>query len=360
MDLLEQAKKAIERFEELEAQLSLPDVVSDRVKFKELGSLHKSLIKVVEKSREYIDLQEELREWSEASKDASDPELQKAAKGEIKPLNEAINVMGEELKFLLIPKDPNDLKNVLLEIRAGTGGDEASLFCADLFKMYRAFVESKGWGFKVMSSAEGTMGGFKEIIVEISGDECYGVLKHESGTHRVQRVPSTESQGRVHTSASTVAVMPEAEDVDIDVRDEDIRIDVYRSSGHGGQSVNTTDSAVRITHLPTSMIVTCQDEKSQLKNKNKAMKVLKSRLLDLEIAAVEKERSSQRKSQVGTGDRSGKIRTYNYPQGRVTDHRINLTLYNLDGVMKGDLNEVIEALGVEEMTNKLEELEHNG
>ena len=332
--------------------------MADRNQFTELNKVHKSLISVVEKSREYVQLQEDLAEWQEVLQ-GNDPEMQAAAKEELKELEKNRVEMEEHLKFLLIPKDLTDLKNVLLEIRAGTGGDEASLFVGDLFKMYKYYIEDQGWKITTSSYTEGTSGGFKEIICEVSGEECYGTLKYESGVHRVQRVPSTESQGRVHTSAATVAVMPEAEEVDLQIHDNDLRIDVYRSSGHGGQSVNTTDSAVRITHLPTGLIVTCQDEKSQLKNKDKAMKVLRSRLLDLEIAKKEQERSAQRKSQVGTGDRSAKIRTYNFPQGRVTDHRINLTLYSLDSFMKGSIQEVIDALGVEEMNNKLQELERN-
>jgi peptide chain release factor 1 len=302
-----------------------------------LTKIHKSLRKVVEKSLEYLAIHDDIAEWTEASKDSSDPEMQKAAEQELSPLQKSAEEMEEELKILLIPKDPNDLKNVLLEIRGGTGGDEASIFVGDLYKMYKAYAENKGWKTSVISFSEGTMGGYKEIVTEVAGDECYGILKHESGVHRVQRVPATESQGRVHTSAATVAVMPEAEDVDIDIGENDLRIDTYRSSGHGGQSVNTTDSAIRITHLPSGLVVTCQDEKSQLKNKDKAMKVLRSRLLDAEIAKQEQARASQRRSQVGTGDRSAKIRTYNYPQGRVTDHRINLSLYSLEHIMNVDL-----------------------
>ncbi|MFC1584383.1 peptide chain release factor 1 [Fibrobacterota bacterium] len=354
---MEQARKAIQRREDIEAQIAEPEVIGDVSRYTALAKTLKSLEKVAEKSREYTDLHTEIQEWIEVSKDPSDPEMQQASERELIDLQKKSREMEEELKFLLIPKDPTDLKNVLLEIRAGTGGDEASIFTGDLFRMYRAFSESKGWSFNVISFTEGTMGGFKEIISEIEGDECYGILKYESGVHRVQRVPVTESQGRIHTSAATVAVMPEAEEVDVEIQDTDVRIDTYRSSGHGGQSVNTTDSAIRITHLPTGMVVTCQDEKSQLKNKDKAMKVLRSRLLDARIAEQQQERAAQRKSQVGSGDRSAKIRTYNYPQGRVTDHRINLSLYALDGIIRGDLQQLIEALAIEEMTEKLRELE---
>ncbi|MBF0433725.1 MAG: peptide chain release factor 1 [Fibrobacteria bacterium] len=357
IDLVQHAKKALERFEETEGLLSLPETVSDMAKYTELSKLHKSLEKVAHKSREYLSIQDDINEWTEALKDGSDPEMQKAAEQELIALQKKMDDMSEVLKFLIIPKDPNDLKNVLLEIRAGTGGDEASIFAGDLHRMYESYVESLGWKMRIISLTEGTMGGFKEIISEIEGDECYGILKHESGVHRVQRVPVTESQGRVHTSAATVAVMPQAEDVDIDINENELRIDTYRSSGCGGQHVNTTDSAIRITHLPTNLVVTCQDEKSQLKNKEKAMKVLRSRLLDQAIAAQEKDRAQERKSQVGTGDRSAKIRTYNFPQGRMTDHRINLTLYALDSIIKGHLDDVVAALRVEEMTEKLRELE---
>lgn len=357
---MEQAHKAIDRSEEIEGLLSRPDTISNAGRFKELSQIHKGLEEVVKKSREYLQCTQELKEWKIAAEDRADPEMQEIAIEEISHLELKIEQLQEELKVLLIPKDPTDFRNALLEIRAGTGGDEASLFAGDLFKMYRYYCESKGWKIQILSLSEGTAGGFKEIISLVEGQGCYGTLKYESGVHRVQRVPSTEASGRIHTSAASVAVMPEAEEVDIDIKDEEIRVDVYRSSGHGGQSVNTTDSAVRITHLPTGMIVTCQDEKSQLKNKNKAMGVLRSRLLDLKIAEAERERSQARKSQIGTGDRSAKIRTYNYPQSRITDHRINLTLYNLEQVLKGDIASIIDALAVAETTEKLKELERKG
>jgi len=343
----------------LEKEISQPETISNMSRYTELTKLHKSSGPMVEKAREYLAFADDIEEWTKALNNSDDPEMQKAADEELQSLKSQVGKTEEELKVLLIPKDPTDFKNVFLEIRAGTGGDEASIFAGDLFKMYRSFAESQKWNFQVISLTEGTMGGYKEIISEIKGDECYGMLKHESGVHRVQRVPQTESQGRVHTSASTVAVMPEAEDVDVDIKDLDLRIDTYRSSGHGGQSVNTTDSAIRITHIPSGLVVTCQDEKSQLKNKDKAMKVLRSRLLDLHIAEQQRDRAAQRKSQVGTGDRSAKIRTYNFPQGRVTDHRINLTLYSLDQIIKGDLTQVIESLNIAANMEKMKELEQS-
>jgi peptide chain release factor 1 len=274
----------------------------------------------------------------------TDAELIGMAKEENEELEYEYRQKLEKLKEFLVPKDPNDEKDAIVEIRAGTGGDEAALFVADLYRMYSYFAEKKGWQKTVISSNPIGLGGLKEIIFSLSGESVYGTMRFESGVHRVQRIPETESQGRVHTSAISVAVLPEADDIDIELNDKDLKIDVYRSTGHGGQSVNTTDSAVRITHLPTGLVVTCQDEKSQLKNKNKAMKVLRSRLLDMELAKQEAEISSSRKSQVGTGDRSAKIRTYNFPQSRVTDHRINLTSYKLNSIMVGELDEFIDAL----------------
>ena len=286
----------------------------------------------------------------------SDEEVKALAKEEIPQLQQELAELEEKIKILLLPKDPNDDKNVFLEIRAGTGGDEAGLFVGDLFRMYARYAESQGWKVEIVSSSPaGGMGGFKEIIAQIEGRGAYSRLKYESGTHRVQRVPVTEAQGRIHTSAVTVAIMPEAEEVEVNIDPNELRIDVYRSTGHGGQSVNTTDSAVRITHIPTGLVVTCQDEKSQLKNKVKAMKVLRSRLLDAEISRQEQEIARSRKAQVSTGDRSAKIRTYNYPQGRMTDHRIGMTLYNLSAIMDGDIQEIIDALQVAENAEKLKE-----
>jgi peptide chain release factor 1 len=284
-----------------------------------------------------------------------DPEMREMAKAELEELNERLPGMEEEIKMLLLPKDPEDDKNAIVEIRAGTGGDEASIFAGDLYRMYMKYFESKGWKSSTTSFTEGTVGGYKEIIMEVKGQGVYGIMKYESGVHRVQRVPQTETQGRVHTSAATVAVLPEAEDFDIEVNPSDIRKDTYCSSGPGGQSVNTTYSAIRLTHIPTGIVVTCQDEKSQLKNLDKAMKELRTRLYNLEYQRRMDEISSQRKTMVSSGDRSAKIRTYNYPQGRVTDHRINLTLYNLQSIINGDLEEVLDKLQMAENAERLKE-----
>jgi len=361
VDLKQQAKKVIERSEETEAQLQRPDILSDMARMTELNRLHKGLAETVAKSREYLALLADLGEWEKASEDSSDPELQALAQSEQKVLREKIPVLEEKLKFLFIPKDPNDERNVILEIRAGAGGDEASIFAGDLFRMYKYYIESRGWKLTVVSESEGTVGGYKEIVSEVIGDGVYGVLKYESGVHRVQRVPETEAQGRVHTSAASVVVMAMADEMDdIVIKDEDLRVDTYRSGGAGGQHINKTDSAVRLTHLPSGIVVACQDERSQHKNRAKAMNLLKSKLLDAQIAARDAKEAAARKSQVGTGDRSAKIRTYNFPQGRCTDHRVNLTLYKLDAVMKGDIQELIDGLAMEANAEKLRELEKQG
>ncbi|MDD5343693.1 MAG: peptide chain release factor 1, partial [Smithella sp.] len=293
--------------------------------------------------REYNKVRGQIEEYEVLAK--GDDDLKAIVKEEMPQLKQKKSDLEEKLNVLLLPKDPNDDKNVFLEIRAGTGGDEAGLFAGDLFRMYAKYAEAQGWKVEVVSSSPaGGMGGFKEIIAQIDGKGAYSRLKYESGVHRVQRVPVTEAQGRIHTSAVTVAIMPEAEDVEINIDPNELRVDVYRSTGHGGQSVNTTDSAVRITHLPTGLVVTCQDEKSQLKNKNKAMKVLRARLLDAEIQRQDAEQAQARKSQVGSGDRSERIRTYNFPQGRITDHRINLTRYDLDNFINGNIGAMIDAL----------------
>jgi peptide chain release factor 1 len=285
----------------------------------------------------------------------SDPELEALAKEELEELKNKFQASEEKIRELLIPQDPNDHKNAIVEIRAGTGGEEAALFAADLFRMYSYYAEKKGWQIQILSANETELGGYKEIVFLLTGDDVYGHMRFESGVHRVQRIPVTESNGRIHTSAVTVAVLPEAEDIDIDIDEKDLRIDVYRSTGHGGQSVNTTDSAVRITHIPTGIVVTCQDEKSQIKNKAKALKVLRSRLLDAEISRQEQEIARSRKAQVGTGDRSAKIRTYNFPQSRVTDHRINLTSYDLESFMNGEIDDFIQALRLAWRNEKVKE-----
>ncbi|MFW5499289.1 MULTISPECIES: peptide chain release factor 1 [unclassified Maridesulfovibrio] len=334
----------IERsFMDLEQELADPEVYNNQERYRKVTMAHAELGDVVAAFREYKQLSADLEDNKEMAKD-SDPEIREMAEMEIAEIKARLPKLEEELKLLLLPKDPMDGKNIILEIRAGTGGEEAALFAADLFRMYSRFAESNGWKVEVMNSNPTGTGGFKEIIAAISGSRIYSMMKYESGTHRVQRVPATETQGRIHTSAATVAIMPEAEEVDVQVRNEDLRIDVFRASGPGGQSVNTTDSAIRITHLPTGLVVICQDEKSQHKNKAKAMKVLCSRLLQAEQDKQHAEMAEQRRAQVGSGDRSERIRTYNFPQGRVTDHRINLTLYKLDAVIEGDMKELVESL----------------
>ncbi len=304
---------------------------------------HSDLREVVEVFKQYKEQRAQLAE-SKAMQNDPDPDIREMAFEEATELETSMAGLERELKVLLLPKDPMDDKNIILEIRAGTGGDEAALFAADLFRMYSRFAESKGWKVELLSSNETGTGGYKEIIALVTGNKAYSQLKYEAGTHRVQRVPATESQGRIHTSAATVAIMPEAEDADVDIKPDDLRFDVFRSSGPGGQSVNTTDSAVRVTHIPTGIVVSCQDEKSQHKNKAKALTVLKSRLLQAEQERLHAEQAEARRAQVGSGDRSERIRTYNFPQSRVTDHRINLTLYKLDQVMEGDLQELVTAL----------------
>ena len=331
------------RFQKIEQKLSDPKIVTDREAYQKYVREHAELNKVVTAFREYQGVAAEIDDSLELLKD-SDPEISQLASDELDRLTEKKEALEDELKALLIPKDPLDVKNVILEIRAGTGGEEAALFAGDLFKMYCRYADNKGWLIDIMNHHATGVGGLKEIVAMVKGKGVYSRLKYESGTHRVQRVPVTEAQGRIHTSAVTVAVLPEAEEVEVDVDPNDLKIDVFRSTGPGGQSVNTTDSAVRITHLPTGVVVTCQDEKSQHKNKAKAMKVLRARLLDAMIREQNAKRSEARKSQVGSGDRSERIRTYNFPQGRVTDHRIGLTLYKLETILQGDLVEIIDSL----------------
>ena len=332
-----------ERFINVEKHLADPAIVQDREAYQKYVREHGELNKIVTTFRRYKRMLNDLEESRELLKD-TDPEIKDLARDEIHKLNIEREQLEDELKALLLPKDPNDEKNVIVEIRAGTGGEEAALFAGDLFRMYSRYAENRNWKVDIITHHPTGVGGLKEIIAMIHGKGAYSVFKYESGTHRVQRVPTTETQGRIHTSAVTVAVLPEAEEVDVDIDPSELKVDVYRSTGPGGQSVNTTDSAVRITHLPTGLVVTCQDEKSQLKNKTKAMKVLRARLLDQMIMEQTEKRSEERKSQVGTGDRSGRIRTYNFPQGRVTDHRINLTLYKLEQILQGNIEELIENL----------------
>jgi peptide chain release factor 1 len=345
-----------ERFIDVEKQLSDPKVVQDRDAYRKYVREHAELNKIVTAYRQYKQILQNIEESQELLRDA-DPEIKDMARDEIASLTRAKEDIEEALKTLLLPKDPNDEKNVIVEIRAGTGGEEAGLFAGDLFRMYSRYAETRGWKVELMTHHSTGVGGMKEVIAMIQGKGAYSVFKYESGTHRVQRVPTTETQGRIHTSAVTVAVLPEAEEVDIAIDQSELKVDVYRSTGPGGQSVNTTDSAVRITHLPTGLVVTCQDEKSQLKNKVKAMKVLRARLLDQLIGEQNEKRSEERKSQVGTGDRSGRIRTYNFPQGRVTDHRIGLTLYKLESILQGDLDELIENLATYYQTQELQKAE---
>ncbi len=333
------------QLEDLDKRISSPEVMSDMKKYKELMVERSHIAPIVEKLEQMAALEENKRQAEEMLKE-SDSDLVEMAKEEISETEKKLEKAEKEVKMLLIPPDPLDGKNIIMEIRAGTGGDEAALFAADIYRMYSHYAESKRWKIEVMNSNETGIGGLKEIVFSITGKDVYASLRYESGVHRVQRVPETESGGRIHTSAITVAVLPEAEETDIEIKPEDLKVDVMRAGGPGGQCVNTTDSAVRLTHLPTGLVVICQDEKSQIKNKAKALRVLRSRLYEMEEEKKRKERSEQRKSQVGTGDRSERIRTYNFPQGRVTDHRINLTLYKLDAIMNGELDDLIEPLKI--------------
>jgi len=357
--MFERLKGVEQRFEQVEKLLSDPQVVQDRAVYRKYVREHADLNKIVAVYRRYKKTLQDLAESRELLKDG-DPEIKALAGDEIDALSQVKERLEAELKTLLLPKDPNDEKNVIVEIRAGTGGEEAALFAGDLFRMFCRYAENRQWKVEVMSQHPTGVGGFKEIIVMIQGRGAYSAFKYESGTHRVQRVPATETQGRIHTSAVTVAVLPEAEEVDVQIDPSELKVDVYRSTGPGGQSVNTTDSAVRITHLPTGLVVTCQDEKSQLKNKSKAMRVLRARLMDRMLQEQMEKRSEQRKSQVGTGDRSGRIRTYNFPQGRVTDHRIGLTLYKLDSILQGELDELIDALTTHYQSQALQNAETSG
>lgn len=344
-----------ERFEEVSQQIIQPEIVSDSTKYSKLSKEYKDLGKIVEQYAIYQKLQKDIAGTKDMIVNEKDEELRQMAKEELDELLPKMEEMDLIIKELLIPKDPNDSRNIILEVRGGTGGDEAAIFAGDIFRMYQRFFEKMGWRASIMDFTEGTNGGYKEIICKVEGDDVYGKMKFESGVHRVQRVPQTESQGRIHTSAASVAVLPEAEEVDVQINMNDVRIDTFMSSGAGGQSVNTTYSAVRLTHIPSGLVVSCQDERSQLKNKERALGVLRSRLYEIKLKEHNDAVSSQRKSMVGSGDRSDKIRTYNYPQSRITDHRIGYTVYNLPAVMEGDIGEFIERLRIAENAERMQE-----
>jgi len=345
-----------QRFDEVSDLIIQPDIVTDQKRYVKINKEYKDLKTIVDKGNEYLEALNNLNEAKEIINDGSDAEMVEMAKMQLDEAKELLPKLEEELKILMVPKDPEDAKNVIVEIRAGTGGDEASIFAGDLYRMYSKYAASKGWKTEVEDLSEGTSGGFKEIIFSVTGNDIYGKLKFESGVHRVQRVPQTETQGRVHTSAATVMVLPEAEEFDVDVKMSDVKIDYFCSSGPGGQSVNTTYSAVRLTHLPTGIVAQCQDQKSQHKNRDKAFKVLRSRIYEMELQKKLEADAAKRNSLVSSGDRSAKIRTYNYAQGRVTDHRIGLTLYDLSNIINGDLNKIIEALELAENTEKLKQM----
>ncbi|HOW40725.1 MAG TPA: peptide chain release factor 1 [Bacteroidales bacterium] len=353
--ILERLEGVTHRFTEVGDLLTQPDILSDMKKYVKLNKEYKDLQPVVEAYEKYRLALSNVESAKEILSKEKDEELREMAKLEIEELSAKLPEMEEEIKMLIIPADPQDDKNAVMEIRAGTGGDEASIFAGDLFRMYTKYFESRGWKYDVNNYSEGTAGGYKEIVINVSGDKVYGILKYESGVHRVQRVPQTETQGRIHTSAASVVVLPEADEFDVDLRQEDIRKDTYCSSGPGGQSVNTTYSAIRLTHIPTGIVVTCQDEKSQLKNYDKALKELRTRLYNLEYQKYLDEVAHKRKTMVSTGDRSAKIRTYNYPQGRMTDHRINLTIYNLPSILDGNIQEVLDKLQMAENAERLKE-----
>lgn len=353
--MFEKLDKIVEKFENLTNMLAQPEIISDQQKYKELSKERANLEPIVEGYLKYKKIYDEINGNREILNSKGDPELKELALAELEELEPKLVQAEEELKYLLLPKDPNDSKDCIVEIRAGTGGEEAALFAADLFRMYTRYAEKKGWKYEIIDMNDTGIGGFKEVIFELSGPEVYGMMKYESGVHRVQRVPTTEANGRIHTSATSVAVLPEADEVEIDINPNDLRIDVFRAGGHGGQNVNKVETAIRITHLPTNIVVTCQDERSQLKNKMKAMKVLRSRLYEIELEKQNKSITEQRRSMVRSGDRSDKIRTYNFPQNRLTDHRIGLTLYNLTEILDGNLDEVIEKLKIADRAEKLKE-----
>lgn len=351
--MFDRLEDLIKRYEELEQLVNDPEVIKDQNKWRGYMKEHSDLTGIVEAYKKYKTAKEAIKDALEMLEDSNDEEFRAMAKEELKENQELVEQLENEMKILLLPTDPNDDKNVILEVRGGAGGDEAALFAGDLFRMYSRYAERNKWKVEFMNSNDSDMGGFKEVSILIKGQGAYSKLKYESGVHRVQRVPATESSGRIHTSTVTVAVLPEVEDVEVELDMNDVRVDVFRSSGNGGQSVNTTDSAVRITHAPTGIVISCQDEKSQLKNKDKALKILRARLYDLELEKQQKEMSADRKNQVGTGDRSERIRTYNFPQGRVTDHRVGLTLHRIDSILDGDLQEIIDTLTTTDQAEKL-------
>ena len=353
--MFERLSEFVNRHEELSLLINDPDIIADQGKWRGLMKEYSDITPIAEKYTEYKNIQKNIEEAIEMLEEKPDEELKSLLKDELSENRERLAEIEEELKMLLIPKDPNDDKNVIMEIRGGAGGDEAALFAGSLFRMYNKYAERNGWKVELMSASESDLGGFKEVCFMITGRGAYSRLKYESGVHRVQRVPETESGGRIHTSTVTVAVLPEADEVDVQIDMNDVRIDVFRASGNGGQCVNTTDSAIRVTHIPTGIVVSCQDEKSQLKNKNKALKVLYARLYDMELKKHNEEIAGERKAQVGTGNRNERIRTYNFPQGRVTDHRVNLTLYKIDNIMEGELDEIIDALTAAERAERLSE-----
>ena len=355
MDLIEKLKQFNQRFEEIGNEMSQSEIISDREQYATLAREYADLEPVIKKSKEYQKVMAQITDTEHLIESENDDEIVEMAKEELMMLQERAEQLEREIQRLIIPPDPNDEKNVVLEIRAGTGGDEAGIFAGNLFRMYQKYCENQGWKMEILDANFAERGGFKEVIASISGKNVYGRLKYESGVHRVQRVPETETQGRIHTSAASVVVLPEVQDIEFQVNPNDLRIDVFRASGHGGQHVNTTDSAVRIVHVPTGIMATCQDEKSQHKNKAKAMKVLKARLYDLELRKQQDQISNQRRSMIKTGDRSDKIRTYNYPQGRVTDHRIHLTLYRLNEIMEGDIDMLIDELQQADQEQELKE-----
>lgn len=350
LDKLEIVQK---RFEKVAQLIIQPDVLADQKRYIKLNKEYKELELLDNKRKKYSQLIDNINESKEIISDGSDAEMLEMAKEQLDEAKARVNILEEEIKLLLVPKDPEDSKNAVMEIRAGTGGDEASIFAGDLYRMYSKYIEIRGWKSVVLDFSEGTSGGFKEVIIEVNGENVYGDLKFEAGVHRVQRVPKTETQGRVHTSAATVIVMPEAEEFDVEIDMKEVRKDLFCSSGPGGQSVNTTYSAVRLTHLPTGIVAQCQDEKSQHKNFDKALKVLRSRLYEMELAKKQTEDANKRKSMVSSGDRSAKIRTYNYPQSRVTDHRIGLTLYDLESIVNGEISKLTEELKIAENTERM-------